>query len=164
MAASVLVLAVSCSTMPKDFEAPRVTITDLTPKDMAIFEQRFDVKLRIQNPNDQELSINGLRFDIQLNEHEFASGMSGQHVAVPRFGSRWWTSKSSRHWRAFSARFEISLSERDNTSAIGSKGRHLWTLPAHSRRRSMNRVRLTLILNPFLRRPHPRVPRASKRK
>ena len=53
MAASVLALAVSCSTMPKDFEAPRVTITDLTPKDMAIFEQRFDVKLRIQNPNDQ---------------------------------------------------------------------------------------------------------------
>lgn len=88
IAVPVLALTVSCSTMPKDFEAPRVTITDLTPKDMAIFEQRFDVKLRIQNPNDQELSINGLRFDIQLNEHEFASGMSGQHVAVPRFGSQ----------------------------------------------------------------------------
>ena len=79
---------ISCSTMPRDFEAPRVTIADLTPKDVALFEQRFDMKLRIQNPNDQELSINGLRFDIELNEHEFASGLSGQHVAVPRFGSQ----------------------------------------------------------------------------
>ena len=41
----------ACSTMPKDFEPPRVHITDMTAKDVAIFEQRFDVKLRIQNPN-----------------------------------------------------------------------------------------------------------------
>lgn len=77
----------SCSTMPRDFEAPRVHITDMTAKEMAIFEQRFDVKLRIQNPNDTALSINGLRFEIELNEREFANGMSGQRFAVPRFGS-----------------------------------------------------------------------------
>ena len=82
-----LVLSASCATMPTDFEAPRVTITDLTPKEMAIFEQKFDVKLRIQNANDTELSINGLRFDIELNDREFANGMSGQRVTVPRFGS-----------------------------------------------------------------------------
>jgi LEA14-like dessication related protein len=87
MVAPVVVLMASCSTMPKDFETPRVNIADLTPKDMAIFEQRFDVKLRIQNPNNVELSINGLRFDIELNEREFANGMSGQRVTVPRFGS-----------------------------------------------------------------------------
>ena len=84
---AVAVLMTACSTMPKDFEAPRVTITDLTPKEMAIFEQKFDVKLRIQNANDTELSINGLRFDIELNDREFANGMSGQRVTVPRFGS-----------------------------------------------------------------------------
>lgn len=87
MVAPVVVLMASCSTMPKDFETPRVNIADLTPKDMAIFEQRFDVKLRIQNPNNVDLSINGLRFDIELNEREFANGMSGQRVTVPRFGS-----------------------------------------------------------------------------
>lgn len=82
-----VVLMASCSTMPKDFEPPRVHIADLTPKEMAIFEQRFDVKLRIQNPNDVDLSVTGLRFDIELNEREFANGMSGQRVTVPRFGS-----------------------------------------------------------------------------
>jgi LEA14-like dessication related protein len=77
----------ACSTMPKDFEPPRVHITDMTAKDVAIFEQRFDVKLRIQNPNNTDLSINGLKFDIDLNEREFATGMSGQRLIVPRFGS-----------------------------------------------------------------------------
>lgn len=77
----------SCSTMPRDFEAPRVHIVDMTAKEMAIFEQRFNIRLRIQNPNNADLSVNGLRFDIDLNEREFASGMSGQHVTVPRFGS-----------------------------------------------------------------------------
>lgn len=84
---AVAVLMTACSTMPKDFEAPRVHIADLTPKDMTLFEQRFDVKLRIQNANDADLNINGLRFEIELNDHEFANGMSGQRVTVPRFGS-----------------------------------------------------------------------------
>ena len=81
-----LVLA-ACSTMPKEYETLRVHIADMTPKDMAIFEQRFDVTLRIQNPNDAEFSINGLRFDIELNGREFANGMSGQRITVSRFGS-----------------------------------------------------------------------------
>lgn len=83
----VALLLTACSSMPKDFEAPRVHITDMTAKDVAIFEQRFDVKIRIQNPNNTDLSINGLKFDIDLNDREFANGMSGQRVVVPRFGS-----------------------------------------------------------------------------
>ena len=86
--APVVVLIASCSTMPKDFEAPRVNISDLTPKEMAIFEQKFDVKLRIQNPNDVDLSVNGMRFDIELNDREFANGMTGERLTVPRFGSQ----------------------------------------------------------------------------
>lgn len=86
--APAVVLIASCSTMPKDFEAPRVNISDLTPKEMAIFEQRFDVKLRIQNPNDVDLSVNGMRFDIELNDREFANGMTGERLTIPRFGSQ----------------------------------------------------------------------------
>ena len=80
-------IVASCSTMPKEYEMLVVHIADMTPKEMAIFEQRFNIKLRIQNPNDVEFSINGLRFDIELNERAFANGMSGQRVMVPRFGS-----------------------------------------------------------------------------
>ena len=87
LAVSMTVLTAACSSMPREFEVLRVHIADMTTKDVAVFEQRFDVKLRIQNPNDSDFSINGLRFDIDLNDREFANGMSGQRVIVPRFGS-----------------------------------------------------------------------------
>ena len=87
MAIPAALLVGRLSSMPKDFEAPRVHIADMAPKEMTLFEQRFGVKLRIQNANDADLSINGLRFEIELNEREFANGMSGQRVTVPRFGS-----------------------------------------------------------------------------
>lgn len=77
----------ACATMPPDIEPPKITIANIAPKDVAVFEQRFDVQLRIQNPNNQELEINGLRFDIELNDKEFGNGMSGQKVKIPRFGS-----------------------------------------------------------------------------
>jgi LEA14-like dessication related protein len=77
----------ACSTMPKDFEAPKFSVANIAPKDVAIFEQRFDVQLRIQNPNNFDLGINGIRFEIYLNEKEFGNGMSGQSLTIPRFGS-----------------------------------------------------------------------------
>ena len=77
----------ACSTMPRDFETPKFSIADIAPKDMTLMEQRFDVKVRIQNPNNFDLGINGVRFDIALNGKEFGTGMSGAKVTVPRFGS-----------------------------------------------------------------------------
>jgi LEA14-like dessication related protein len=77
----------ACVTVPPDMERPKISIANIVPKDIAVFEQRFDVQLRIQNPNDQELGINGLRCDIEFNDKEFGSGMSGQQVTIPRFGS-----------------------------------------------------------------------------
>lgn len=77
----------ACATLPPDIEPPKIGIVNIVPKDLAVFEQLFDVQLRIQNPNDQELGINGIRFDIELNDKEFGNGMSGQEVRVPRFGS-----------------------------------------------------------------------------
>jgi LEA14-like dessication related protein len=68
-------------------ERPRVTLSDIAVKDVRALEQVFEVKLRIQNPNDTELTISGLAFDVELNDAPFASGVSGERVVVPRFGS-----------------------------------------------------------------------------
>jgi LEA14-like dessication related protein len=80
-------MMMSCSTVPKDFEMPKVSISDITPKDMTLMEQRFEVQLRIQNPNTFALGINGARFNIELNGKKFGYGMSGQNVTIPRFSS-----------------------------------------------------------------------------
>ena len=85
---SVVVMGLTaCATVPPDIERPKISIANIVPKDVAVFEQRFNVQLRIRNPNDQELGINGLRFDLELNDKEFGNGMSGQKVIIPRFGS-----------------------------------------------------------------------------
>lgn len=82
-----LVCLTACATVPSNIEPPKISIANIAPKDFAVFEQRFDVQLRMQNPNNQELEINGLRCDIELNDEEFGNGMSGQKIKIPRFGS-----------------------------------------------------------------------------
>ena len=90
-ASSVLMVGMflsACATPPPGIEAPKISIANIAPKDFALFEQRFDVQLRIANPNEKELGLNGMRFDIDLNEKEFANGMTGETVVIPRFGSQ----------------------------------------------------------------------------
>lgn len=81
------IILAACSTIPRDFETPKVSIANIVPKDVTFLEQRFDVQLRIQNPNNFDLGINGVRFDIDLNQKEFGHGLSGAKITVLRFGS-----------------------------------------------------------------------------
>ena len=60
---------------------------DLAPAAFAsAFEQRVKVVLRLTNPNNRDLAIEGLRFSLELNEEPFTRGVSDQHVTVPRLG------------------------------------------------------------------------------
>jgi len=76
-----------CTWMGKSMDRPRITIANITPREMKLFEQIFDLDLRIQNPNDSPLAINGLTFELEINEKPFASGVSDQNVTVGRFNS-----------------------------------------------------------------------------
>ncbi len=82
------IFSAACATVPPDIEPPKISIANIAPKEVALFEQRFDVQLRIQNPNEKELSLNGMRFELDLNEKEFATGMTGERMTVPRFSSQ----------------------------------------------------------------------------
>lgn len=65
---------------------PQVNIVAISLTDANLFEQRYHIKLRLQNPNDFDLSIDGVQFQVQLNGRPFASGISSAPVSVPRFG------------------------------------------------------------------------------
>jgi LEA14-like dessication related protein len=78
----------ACATVPPGIEPPKISVANIEPKDFTLFEQRFDVQLRIANPNEKELGLNGMRFEVDLNEKAFADGMTGEKVAIPRFGSQ----------------------------------------------------------------------------
>ena len=66
---------------------PRVNVSNVTPQDMTLFEQKFLVQLRVQNPNDMDLEVKGMTFDLDLNGKSFATGLSNKAVTIPRFGS-----------------------------------------------------------------------------
>jgi LEA14-like dessication related protein len=64
----------------------RVSVAGIEPIESQGFEMRFNVKLRVQNPNDSAVSFNGVSLDLELNGKPFASGVSDQAGTVPRFG------------------------------------------------------------------------------
>jgi LEA14-like dessication related protein len=80
-----LILSACASLMPRD-DRVRVTIVDIHPQESTLMEQRFLVKLRLQNRTREAISIDGMSFDLELNGKDFASGVSNQTVTAPGFG------------------------------------------------------------------------------
>jgi LEA14-like dessication related protein len=78
----------ACATLMQRLEPPRVSLAGLELEEIGLFEQRYRLRLRIQNPNDVELPIAGMDFRLYLNDEEFASGLSDQPVTVPAFGEQ----------------------------------------------------------------------------
>lgn len=64
----------------------RVNVAGIEPAEGQGMEMRFNVKLRVQNPNDAAVSFDGVSLDLELNGKSFASGVSDQSGTVPRFG------------------------------------------------------------------------------
>ncbi|WP_425605894.1 LEA type 2 family protein [Paraburkholderia sejongensis] len=64
----------------------RVNVAGIEPLPGEGFEMRFNLKLRVQNPNDTTLTFTGIALDLELNGKPFASGVSDQAGTVPRFG------------------------------------------------------------------------------
>jgi LEA14-like dessication related protein len=49
-------------------EPPRVSLAGLEIVDANLFEQRYALRLRLQNTNDMTLSITGLDYEVFLND------------------------------------------------------------------------------------------------
>ncbi|WP_341315778.1 LEA type 2 family protein [Paraburkholderia sp. IMGN_8] len=64
----------------------RVNVAGIEPIDSQGLEMRFNVKLRVQNPNESAVTYNGVSLDLELNGKPFASGVTDQSGTVPRFG------------------------------------------------------------------------------
>lgn len=77
-------LVAGCASL--QLQVPRVTVSDIDLVDATLLEQRFALTLRLQNPNDADISIRGLDFEVVVNGQHFARGVSDRAVTLPRFG------------------------------------------------------------------------------
>ena len=73
----------SCGGLSKK---PGITLAGIELVGLGLVEQRFVLKLAIRNPNDVDLPVNALNFDVELNGTPFAQGASVRPLVVPRRG------------------------------------------------------------------------------
>ena len=75
-----------CSTMKALEEPPRISLIGLEPVELGLLEQRYNVRLRVQNPNKVDLYIQGLEYSIAVNGRDFARGVSDREAQIQAFG------------------------------------------------------------------------------
>lgn len=79
-------LIAACAGLGGLSQKPEVSLAGLDLLELGVFEQRFMMTLRVQNPNDVDLPIRGMAFDVELNGQHFARGLSDKAVTIPRMG------------------------------------------------------------------------------
>ncbi|CAD6549499.1 hypothetical protein LMG24235_04696 [Paraburkholderia sabiae] len=63
-----------------------VSVAGIEPLEGQGMEMRFNLKLRVQNPNEAPVDFSGVSVELDLNGKSFATGVSDQIGTVPRFG------------------------------------------------------------------------------
>ncbi len=72
------------SPLLEPLEPPDVALVGLTPAEGGAFEQRVRVTLRLTNPNNEVIDVDGLRFEIALNDRPFTRGVSNEAFTLDR--------------------------------------------------------------------------------
>jgi LEA14-like dessication related protein len=72
----------ACTGLPLNAVPPKVSVAEVEIKSVGFFEQRFDIVLRVSNPNDFDLKIEALEFDLDVNGHPFATGQASAATLV----------------------------------------------------------------------------------
>jgi LEA14-like dessication related protein len=75
-----------CATLQPPLQAPNVSLTEMRVLDATLFEQRYALKIRVQNPNPAALPITGMDFRLDINDVELGRGVSDQAITVPAYG------------------------------------------------------------------------------
>lgn len=83
-ALALALLLAACA--PVISKPPAVTLAGVDLESIGLFEQRYILQLRVTNPNDSDIPVEGVSFDIELNGMHFASGVSNSAVTIPRLG------------------------------------------------------------------------------
>jgi len=72
----------------REAPAPEVALEGVEPLGGGLLAQRLAVRLRITNPRETDLTIDGLRARLAVNGRPLARGVSDARLTVPRLASR----------------------------------------------------------------------------
>jgi LEA14-like dessication related protein len=75
-----------CAGIPRDLKTPEVSFVELRTVEASVFEQKLEMRMKVHNPNDIELPVNGLDIQVELADEPFAHGVSARQFVVPARG------------------------------------------------------------------------------
>lgn len=84
MAIGLLILS-GCQSLA-GLESPEVSVSGINLNNFSLFEQEWGLTLRAQNPNDRELTLNSLDYEIYVNGKKFARGLTNESITLPAMG------------------------------------------------------------------------------
>lgn len=80
------VMLAACSTLPTNLVAPKVDLVGIQMMSTDMFAQKFRMRVKVENPNDVELPVKGLEYQILLMGDSFAEGNSTDRFVLPAKG------------------------------------------------------------------------------
>ena len=82
-----LVLTAALAACTPHFEKPDIEVVGIERQSVQLLEQHFLVHLRVTNPNDRSIPIEGVSYVVSIDGDEVARGDSTQAVTIPARGS-----------------------------------------------------------------------------
>jgi len=81
-----LVLLAACTSMGPKLQSPRLSLVGIQVMSTDMFAQRFKVRVLVENPNELELPVRGLEYQIIMMGDSFADGVSSDVFLLPARG------------------------------------------------------------------------------
>ncbi len=116
-AISLLAALGACASLPVHLKSPDVSFVSMRAVDVNVFEQRLEIRMRVRNPNDIQLPVNGLAVDVELANEPFAHGVSAREFVVPAGGEAEFDMLVTAN--AANALIKIAGSDRKSREQIG---------------------------------------------
>lgn len=83
--AGLLILVLSACALFPNRDPLNINVVGIEPLQGQGLEIRFAVKLRLQNPNENDIQYNGVALNLEVNGKLLASGVSDQSGTIGRF-------------------------------------------------------------------------------
>jgi LEA14-like dessication related protein len=83
---ALVALLPGCTSLGGDLVAPRLSLVGVQMLSTDMFAQKFKVRVLVQNPNDLELPVRGIEYQIIMMGDSFADGTSSDVFLLPARG------------------------------------------------------------------------------
>ena len=88
----------ACASMTSEFDPPKVTLDSFKALPSSGSSPRFEIKLRIANPNTQDLDIAGISYSVDILDRELLSGVTNEVPLIAGYTEEVVTLEASLQW------------------------------------------------------------------